>query len=80
MVLKGLIEGDSSSLYNHFWKIKALLSTHITDWRVLENKIATKVNMARHGVAVDRTVCCFCMEKEETTSHLFFEWRFAWLV
>jgi len=78
--LKSMLEGDSSSLYNYFWKIKALPSAHITFWRVLENKIATKINLVRRGVAVDSSICCFCREKEETTSHLFFECRFAWLV
>jgi len=73
--LKDLLEGDSSSLYNYFLKIKALPSAHITAWRVLQNKIATKINLARRGVAVDSTICCFCREKEEITNHLFFECR-----
>ena len=60
--------------------MKALPSTHITALRVLKNKIVTKVNLARRGVSVDNTVCCFCREKEETTSHLFFECRVVWLV
>jgi len=29
---------------------------------------------------VDTTLCCFCKEKEETTSHLFIECRVAWLI
>ena len=57
-----------------------LLIKKITTWRVLENKIDIKVNMTRHGIVVDRAICCFCMEKEETTSHFFFECRIAWLV
>jgi len=78
--LKSVIEGESSSLYNFFWKTKALPSAYITAWRVLENKIATKVNLARRGVTVDSTVCFFCREIEETTSNLFFECKVALLV
>jgi len=79
--LKGVLEEESLSLYNFFWKIKALPSTHITAWKVLVNKIATKVNLvARRGIMVDIMVCCFCREKEETTSHLSFECRVVWLV
>ena len=75
--LKGVLEEESSSLYNFCWKILALPSIHITALRVLENKIATKVNLARREITVDSTVCCFYKEKEETTSRLFFECRVA---
>jgi len=46
----------------------------------MDNKLATKVNLARHGVVVDNLLCCFCGEKEETTSHLFLECKIIWLV
>jgi len=49
-------------------------------WRVLENKIATKVNLAWRGVTTDVLVCCFCRLKEESTSHLLFDCKIAWLV
>jgi len=45
----------------------------------MENKIA-KVNLARRGIVVDSLLCCFCGEKEKTTSYLFFECRITWLV
>ena len=78
--LKGLVEGDSSSLYNTFWKIKGFPLAHIVAWRVPDNKITNKVNLARCEVAVNSMLCCFCREKEETTSHLFFECKITWLV
>ena len=52
---------------------------HITAWRVMENKIAIKFNLERRGVA-NSLLCCFCWEKEKTTSHLFFECKITWLV
>ena len=75
--LNGTLKEESSSLYNFFWKIKALPLAHIIAWRVLENKIVTKVNLARREISVDSTVCCFCREKEEITNHLLFECRVA---
>jgi len=68
------------NLYNTFWKMKTLLSAHVTTWRVLENKIATKVNLARCGVVVYIMLCCLCMVKEKTTSYFFFECIIVWLV
>lgn len=63
------------SLYNKFGKIEVLPLAHITTWKVMENKIATKVNLARRGIVVDSLLYCFCRKKEETTNHLFFECR-----
>jgi len=57
----------------------ALPSAHVTSWRVIENKIATKVNMERRGVQVESNLCCLCRVSEESTSHLFFGCRVAWL-
>jgi len=48
--LRGVEEGEAKQLYISFWMIKALPSTHDIAWRVLENKLATKVNLERRGV------------------------------
>ena len=79
-VLKGHSEGELSNLYKFFWSIKALPAAQVLTWRVLENKIATKVNLARRKVMTDVLVYCFCRLKEESTSHLLFDCRIAWLV
>ena len=76
-VLRGQSDGELSSLYNFFWSIKALPATQVLAWRVMENKIATKVNLARRRVETDGLVCCFCRLKEESTSHLLFDCRIA---
>ena len=55
-------------------------AAQVLAWRVLENKIATKVNLVRRGVAVQSILCCLCGAHEESTNHLFFGCRIAWLV
>ena len=52
----------------------------VTAWRVLENKIATKVNLEKRGIVLDSPLCSFCRVEEKSCRHLFFECRFAWLV
>jgi len=47
---------------------------------VLKNKIVTKVNLLRRGIAVESALCCFCGVKDEEINHLFFDCRIAWLV
>ena len=71
---------ESSPLFEDFWKIKALPSALFIAWRVLGNSIASKANLVRHGVTVDCSSCCLCREEVETTRHLFFECKIAWLV
>jgi len=46
----------------------------------MENKIATKANLVRHGIAVENILCSLCREKEENSLHMFFGCRFTWLV
>jgi len=79
-ILRGEEEGDFSRVYNFFWRINVLLSAHVTAWRVIENKIVTKTNLERRGVVVESNLCCFCGEKEESKSHLFFGCKVSWLV
>jgi len=34
-------------MYEEFWRIKAQPSMHLTTWRVLEDKIASKRNLVK---------------------------------
>jgi len=79
-ILRGEIEGESSCMFNSFWRIKALHSTHVITWRVLENMIASKVNLARREIVVNFIFYSFCGLKEEFSNYLFFGSRISWLV
>jgi len=78
--LRGEEEGRNLRLYDFFWKIKALPSAQVTAWRVIENKLATRVNLERHGVEINSNLCCLCGGLEESTNHLFFGCKIYWLV
>jgi len=69
-----------SSFSCSVWRCKVLPSIMFIAWRVLENRIATTVNLERRGIVVDNLLCCLCGKEEEFNSHLFFAYRFAWLV
>ena len=47
---------------------------------MLENKIATGVNLERREVLVESSLCCLCGKEEESHRHLFFACCFAWWV
>jgi len=69
--LRGDSKGESSSMYERFWRIKALPLAHVTTWRVLENKIVTKVNLERRGVVVESILCSFMGVEEDSCRHFF---------
>jgi len=64
-------------MYESFWRIKAQPSSHVTTWRVLEDKIASKENLERRGISTGNNMCGLCGEVKETTSHLFCTCRLA---
>jgi len=63
--------GEVSPVYSKLWRCKALPSALVTVWRVMENKIATRVNLKRRGVVVENLVCGLCGKVEESSCHLF---------
>jgi len=67
-------------LFKKFWKVKVVPSALVTVWRVLEDKLATKANLEKRGITVVSFMCSLCGVEEETSTHLFFECRFAWLL
>jgi len=79
-ILKESAQGEEGDLYVGFWKVKAQSSALVTTWRVLEDKILSRGNLARRGIRMDSCICYLCGEEEETTSHLFCTCRVAWLV
>jgi len=61
-------------------KIKVLPSSHVTAWRVIENKVASKANLEKRGIGIDNNLCCLCRMSEKSTNHLFFRCKVAWLL
>jgi len=69
MIVKDEVGGESNSMFEIFWKIKALPSTKVSTLRVLVNRIVTRVNLEVKG-----------LEDEESMSHLFFKCKTTWNV
>jgi len=66
-------EGENVFVYKKFWRSKVVPSALVFTWRVLENKIATRINLERRKIAVKSLLCGLCGLEEETCRHLFFE-------
>jgi len=70
-------EANSSLIFCKLWRCKAVPSAVLIAWRLMENKLATRVNLSRRGVLVDSLMCSLCGKEEETCRHLFFDCSFA---
>ncbi|XP_068483176.1 uncharacterized protein [Phaseolus vulgaris] len=72
--------GEIFPVYSMLWRCNALPSALYTAWRVMENKIATRVSLVRRGVVVENSFCCLCGKEEESSSNLFSTCNFVWRV
>jgi len=69
--LRRELHGEDSLIFEQFWKIKFIPSTHITNWRVLQKALTTKDNFSRHGVVLLNNLCVFCcVEKDSIIAKL----------
>ncbi|KAG7586018.1 Ribonuclease H domain [Arabidopsis thaliana x Arabidopsis arenosa] len=62
----------SQMMKDAIWKMKTAPKLQHFLWRMLSKALATKVELARRGVATDM-ICKRCQREEETTDHLFFD-------
>ena len=75
--LKGGSEGENDTVFKKLWKSKV---AQVTAWRVLVNKLVTKANLEKRGITVKSCMCSLCGVVEETSTHLFFECKFSWVL
>ena len=69
--------GPQINVFNHLWKTKTFPNVIFTAWRVLLNKIPTRMCLRRRGIPLDTYVCALCELKEESCQHLFLECKVA---
>ena len=53
------------------WIVKVAPFAQFLAWRVIMNKVLTRINMRRRRVKLTDVSCIFCGLEEETNTHLF---------
>jgi hypothetical protein len=53
------------------WNTYTPPSRAFITWRLLHNKLPTDENLRKRGCSIV-SVCCFCMQNNETSHHIFF--------
>jgi len=67
--LRGAIQNSD---FMDLWKLKIPAKSAILAWRLIKDKLPTKMNLIRCQVEVNDRLCPFCGLKDEEAEHLFF--------
>jgi len=72
MKLMGSSEGESDKVFTELWSIRVIPKAQLFGWRLLLDKLPTKDKLSVKGVQLQHSLCEFCLDCEESASHLFF--------
>ena len=69
----GRINGENQdTVFEELWKLKIPAKSSVFAWRLIRDRLPTKLNLGRRQVVVNDTLCPFCSNNEEEAAHLFF--------
>ncbi|XP_058742708.1 uncharacterized protein LOC131615254 [Vicia villosa] len=73
------LESSFRVAFSSIWKTKVPSRILIFGWRLISNRLPTKVELAKRGILVNPSElrCPFCLNFEEDLNHLFFECSFT---
>ena len=61
-----------SSDFVDLWQLKNRTKSLVFAWRLIRDRLPTKMNLSRHQVTVNDLMCPFCGGVMEEAAHLFF--------
>ncbi|KAL5163491.1 hypothetical protein HKD37_07G020384 [Glycine soja] len=71
MLGEGLEAGTLDECYSKLWSIKVPSKVIVFVWRLLRDRLPTRLNLQRRQVQLTDISCPFCIIKEEDAAHLF---------
>ena len=72
MLMRDHIDENQDGVFNVLWKVKIPCKASIFAWRLIRDRLPTKVNLRRRNVEINDPTCPFCKNKEEDATHFFF--------
>jgi len=70
-ILNGEYSLQSSELFKLLWSLSAAPSAIVGAWRILLDRLPTRLNLARRGVQLANSFCPLCQDGVESNDHLF---------
>ncbi|KAL8498923.1 hypothetical protein ACS0TY_022038 [Phlomoides rotata] len=73
------IERQESRAFELLWKSLATRRQQAIAWKILKQRLATKVDLYRRGIITDvhDQICPLCDKEDETVKHLIFGCEYA---
>ena len=72
LVMEASKGGQQQDWCKELWRIKLPSKITVFAWRLIEDRLPTKMNLHRRHVQLQDLRCPFCREAVEEASHLFF--------
>lgn len=69
---ENVVEEIQDGVFEELWKLKVPSKVATFAWRLLKDRLPTKVNLRRRQLELDDFLCPFCISTEESAGHLFF--------
>ena len=66
-----VVEEIQDEVFEELWKLKVPSKVATFAWRLLKDRLPTKVNLRRRKLELDDFLCPFCRSREESAVHLF---------
>ena len=73
-LMSAQIDENQDSVFTKLWKVKAPSKAAFFAWRLLKDRLPTKMNLHRRNVEINDPTCPFCKYKDEDATHLFFSY------
>jgi len=70
-ILIGESSMQSSESFKCLWSLSVAPSAIVCAWRILLNRMPTRLNLARRGVQLANLLCPLCQDGVESIDHLF---------
>ena len=70
-ILNGEYSMQSSESFKLLWSLSAAPSAIVGAWRILLDRLPTRLNLARRGVQLANPLCPLCQDDVEANDHLF---------
>jgi len=75
-LMRGIeVDGIQDEAFEEMWKLKVPSKYAVFAWRLLRNRLPSKINLHRRQIEVVDRSCPFCRNMEEDAGHLFFHCR-----
>ena len=72
MLMSTQTDENQDGVFIELWKVKAPSKAAFFAWRLLRDRLPTKMNLHRKNVEINDPTCPFCKYKDEDATHLFF--------